>query len=71
MVKMKSTTGMLATSYRNKKVLARFGDSHVTSKVGKAAPVKSNSDLQALWNEILDRQFIELNSRFQNNHMGS
>lgn len=51
---------------RNKKLPARLSDSHVTSTVGRCAPIRSDLDLQSLWISILDRQLMELNNRFQN-----
>lgn len=54
---------------RNKKLPARLSDSHVTSTVGRCAPIRSDLDLQSLWISILDRQLMELN-RFQNDSYG-
>ena len=33
--------------------------------LGKSSPVQQNSDLQKLWNYILDKQMVELNTRFK------
>lgn len=55
---------------RNKKLPARLSDSHVTSTVGRCAPIRSDLDLQSLWISILDRQLMELNNRFQNDSYG-
>ena len=38
---------------------------HVISTLGKSLPVQQNSDLQKLWNDILDSRCNELNTRFK------
>ena len=55
---------------RNIKLSAKFADSNVASIVGRCAPIRSDSDLQALWIMILDRQLVELKNRFQSDSSG-
>lgn len=55
---------------RNRKLPSRLADSHVTSTVGRCAPIRSDSDLNSLWNMVLDRQLMELNNRFQHDSYG-
>ena len=50
---------------RKRKLLARLDNTHVDSTLGKSSPVQQNSDLQKLWNDILDKQMMELNTRFK------
>lgn len=35
------------------------------STVGKSSRVKDNFDLKKIWNDVLDRQIMELNTRFK------
>lgn len=53
------------TSSRQRKMPARLSDTVVTTSLGKASSIKSNTDLRQMWNAILDRQITELNCRFQ------
>ena len=57
-------------SARNRKLPAKFADSHVAYTVGRCAPIRSDSDLQSLWIMILDRQLVELNNHFQSDSYG-
>lgn len=50
---------------RKRKLPARLANTHVDSTLGKSSPVQQNSDLQKLWNDILDKQMMELNTRFK------
>uniref|UniRef100_A0A3B4VA62 TTF-type domain-containing protein n=1 Tax=Seriola dumerili TaxID=41447 RepID=A0A3B4VA62_SERDU len=43
---------------------------YVDSTVGKSSPVQQNSDLQNIWNDILDKQLMELNSHFKPDSYG-
>ncbi|KAL7395745.1 hypothetical protein ABVT39_022378 [Epinephelus coioides] len=53
------------TGSRKRKLPARLSNTHVDSTLGKSAPIQQNSDLQKLWNDILDKQMVELNTRFK------
>ena len=55
---------------RERKLPSRFSNFVVTTTLGKTAPIKSNMDLRALWNCILDRQINELDSRFKEDTYG-
>ena len=50
---------------RKRKLPARLDNTHVDSTLGKSSPVQQKSDLQKLWNDILDKQIMELNTRFK------
>ncbi|KAK7163906.1 hypothetical protein R3I94_002577 [Phoxinus phoxinus] len=50
---------------RKRKLPARLDNTHVDSTLGKSSPVQQNSDLNKLWNDILDKQMMELNTRFK------
>ena len=43
---------------RKRKLPARLDNTRVDSTLGKSSPVQQNSDLQKLWNDILDKQII-------------
>uniref|UniRef100_A0A673LF96 TTF-type domain-containing protein n=1 Tax=Sinocyclocheilus rhinocerous TaxID=307959 RepID=A0A673LF96_9TELE len=53
------------TGTRKRKLTAKLGDTLIESTVGKASPVKDNSDLKQLWNDIVDKKIMELNTRFK------
>lgn len=55
---------------RQWKLPVKLADSVVTTSLGKTSSIKSDSDLRQLWNNILDRQITELNSRFQEDTYG-
>lgn len=55
---------------RQRKLPVKLADSVVTTSLGKTSSIKSDSDLRQLWNNILDRQITELNSRFQEDTYG-
>ncbi|MGH0120104.1 UNVERIFIED_CONTAM: hypothetical protein FKN15_062794 [Acipenser sinensis] len=48
-----------------RKLPNKLSDLLITSTVGKSSSIQCNADLRHLFNEILDRQISELNSRFQ------
>ncbi len=50
---------------RKRRLPARLESTYVDSTVSKSSLVRQNSDLQKIWNDILDKQLIELNSRFK------
>ena len=54
-----------ATGARKRRLPRKFGDSQIESPLGKASPVKDNSDLKNILNEMLDRQIMELDTRFK------
>ncbi len=56
---------------QKRRLLARLESTYVDFTVGKSSPVQQNSDLQNIWNDILDKQLIELNSRFKPDSYGS
>ena len=49
---------------REHKLPSKLNTSVVTTTLGKTSAIKSNNDLKALWNCVLDRQISELNYRF-------
>jgi len=53
------------TRSRKRRLPGKFGDSQSESTLGKASPVKDNSDLKNILNHVLDRQIMELDSRFK------
>lgn len=55
---------------RERKLPLKFHDSVVTTTLGKTSAVRSNEDLKALWNCIIDRQITELNCRFKDDTYG-
>lgn len=55
---------------RKRRLPARLESTYVDSTVGKSSPVQQNSDLQNIWNDILDKQLMELNSRFKADSYG-
>lgn len=55
---------------RERKLPSKFHDSVVTTTLGKTSAVRSNEDLKALWNCIVDRQITELNCRFKDDTYG-
>lgn len=55
---------------RKRKLPSHLEDSVVNSSLGKSIPVRSDEDLRAMWNQILDCQLHELNCRFQNDTYG-
>uniref|UniRef100_A0A3B4X175 TTF-type domain-containing protein n=1 Tax=Seriola lalandi dorsalis TaxID=1841481 RepID=A0A3B4X175_SERLL len=55
---------------RKRRLPARLDSTYVDSTVGKSSHVQQNSDLQNIWNDILDKQLMELNSRFKPNSYG-
>jgi len=54
-----------ATGARKRRLPRKFGDSQIESPLGKASPVKDNSDLKNIMNHELDRQIMELDTRFK------
>lgn len=50
---------------RERKLPSKFHESVVTTTLEETSAVKSNDDLRALWNCVLDRQTTELNCRFK------
>ena len=55
---------------RKRKLPARLDNEHIDSTLGKSSPVQQNSDLQKLWNDILDKQMMEMNTPFKPNTYG-
>lgn len=55
---------------RERKLPSKFHTSVVTTTLGKTSAIKSDADLKALWNSVLDRQISELNSRFKEDTYG-
>ncbi|KAF3844479.1 hypothetical protein F7725_007642, partial [Dissostichus mawsoni] len=53
------------TGSRKRRLPGKFGDSQIESTLGKASPVKDNSDLKNIRNHVLDRQIMELDTRFK------
>lgn len=49
---------------RERKLPSKLSASVITSSLGKSDSIKTDDDLRHLWNEVLDRQIMELNSRF-------
>lgn len=58
------------TASRERKLPTKFHESVVTTTLGKTSAIKSNDDLRALWNCVLDRQIAELNCRFKEDTYG-
>ncbi|KAJ4926584.1 hypothetical protein JOQ06_014334 [Pogonophryne albipinna] len=53
------------TGSRKRRLPGKFGDSQIESTLGKASPVKDNSNLKNIMNNVLDRQIMELDTRFK------
>lgn len=60
----------ITSGNRKRRLPARLTESVVTTSLGKATSVKNDDDLRHLWNDILDRELTELNTRFQEDQYG-
>lgn len=58
------------TSSRQRQLPARLKDTVVTTSLGKSSSIKTNEDLRQMWNALLDRQIMELDSRFRDDTYG-
>lgn len=65
---MTYTNGTAASWER--KLPAKLCASVVTNSLGKGGNIKSDENLRHLWNEVLDRQTMELNSHFRDKTYG-
>lgn len=53
------------TGSRKRKLPAKLGNTQVECNTRKTSPGKDNSGLKKIWNGMLDRQIMELNTRFK------
>ncbi|RXN27181.1 zinc finger MYM-type 1-like protein [Labeo rohita] len=60
----------ISLPYRSRKLPSRFEQSTVTTSLGKSTRVRSDEDLQALLNILIDCQLNELGARFHTDSYG-
>ncbi|XP_034033315.1 zinc finger MYM-type protein 1-like [Thalassophryne amazonica] len=70
MQKCEITSWDITVGTRKRSLPSRLTDSVVSTTLGKATAVRNDDDLRHIWNDILDRQLTELDTRFQEDQYG-